>query len=107
MSCSRPVVSTDVGGIREALEGCGILCKPRDAEALGEGVIKLLKDDALRLEMGQKARDRVLLRYTTPQSVDNYLQVYKDFHQQERHPLKENLTVPSVKKCINHIKAHA
>ncbi|MDZ7680242.1 MAG: glycosyltransferase [Fodinibius sp.] len=45
MSCARPVVATDVGGVSEAVEGCGIICKPRDAKDLAEGVIKLLEDD--------------------------------------------------------------
>lgn len=107
MSCSRPVVSTDVGGIREALEGCGILCKPRDAKALGEGVVRLLKDDGLRIEMGRKARDRVLLKYTAPQSVEHYRRVYRELHSQPRNPLKKTLHVPSVRNCINHIESHA
>lgn len=59
MSCGRPVVATDVGGIRDALEGCGILCKPRDPRDIANGVVKLLQDTDLRLEYGRKARDRV------------------------------------------------
>lgn len=96
MSCGRPVVSTDVGGIREALEGCGELCKPRDARALADGVVKLLENDQLRIDMGKKARDRVLLNYTTPQTVENYRDVYQRFHRAEREPLKHSLQTTSV-----------
>jgi polysaccharide biosynthesis protein PelF len=96
MSCGRPVVSTDVGGIREALEGCGELCKTRDARALSEGVIKLLKDDELRMEMGRRARDRVLINYTIHQVVGSYLSIYQTLHKKEREPLKYYLETPSV-----------
>lgn len=106
MSCSRPVVSTDVGGIREVLEGCGILCKARDAKEIAEGVIKLLKDDDLRIEMGRKARDRILLNYTIPQSVDNYRSLYKDFSRRERRPLKQDISLPTVKKLMEELPAY-
>ncbi len=106
MSCSRPVVSTDVGGIREVLEGCGILCKARDAKDIAKGVIKLLKDDDLRISMGKKARDRILLNYTTPQSVDNYKNLYKEFHNREREPLKEDITLSSVQHMMNELPAY-
>ncbi|HYW34433.1 MAG TPA: GT4 family glycosyltransferase PelF [Balneolaceae bacterium] len=105
MSCERPVVATDVGGIREALEGCGLLCKPRDAKALAEGVIKLLNNDELRFEMGKKARERVLMNYTTRQTVNNYYNVYKKFDDFEQQPLKENLTVSSVKNLVKSLEA--
>jgi glycosyltransferase involved in cell wall biosynthesis len=32
MSCEKAVVASDVGGVSEALEGCGVLVKPRDDE---------------------------------------------------------------------------
>lgn len=77
MSCARPVVATDVGGIRDALDDCGILCKPRDVKSLADGVITLLLDDDLRIRLGKKARERVLLHFTREQSVNSYLDVYK------------------------------
>jgi len=104
MSCARPVVATDVGGVSEAVEGCGIVCKPRDARDLAEGVIKLLEDDDLRIELGRKSRSRVLLKYTIPKSVNNYHEVYKKFHQQEHHPLKKELTVDSVKEMLSRLQ---
>jgi len=77
MSCGRPVVATDVGGVREALEGFGVVCKPRDPESLAAGVIKLLQSDELRQTLGRKARNEVLAKYRTSTSVDNYSASYK------------------------------
>ena len=104
MSCARPVVATDVGGIRDALEGCGILCKPRDARDIAKGVIKLLKDDDLRLELGNKARERVLLTFTTEKSVDAYHDSYLKLAAQARTPWKTRVQVESVLALLAHLE---
>lgn len=103
MSCGRPVVATDVGGIRDALEGCGILCKPRSPNDIAKGVVKLLKDDDLRLELGKKARERVLLTFKTEISVDAYYDSYQKLAAQPRTPWKEEVQVESVRNIIQHI----
>ncbi|MEQ8525470.1 GT4 family glycosyltransferase PelF [Gracilimonas sp.] len=104
MSCARPVVATDVGGIRDALEGCGILCKPRDPQDIAKGVVKLLNDDDLRLELGSKARERVLLTFTTEKSVDAYYDSYMKLASQHRTPLKKNVQIASVLKLLSHLE---
>ena len=104
MSCARPVVATDVGGIRDALEGCGILCKPRDPRDIANGVIKLLEDDDLRLELGNKARERVLLTFTTEKSVDAYYDSYKKLSEMPRDPWKHKVRVESVKMLLEHLE---
>ncbi|MBO6586491.1 MAG: GT4 family glycosyltransferase PelF [Gracilimonas sp.] len=104
MSCGRPVVATDVGGIRDALEGCGILCKPRDPQDIAKGVVTLLIDDDLRLELGRKARDRVLLTFTTEKSVNAYYDSYTKLAAKERSPWKERVKVKSVLKLLDHVK---
>ena len=76
MACARPVVATDVGGVREALEGYGVVVKPRDARALGEGVVKLLQDDELRERLGTMAREQVLLRFRNAQTMNTYRKSY-------------------------------
>ncbi len=77
MSCARPVVGTDVGGVKESLEGFGIVVPPRDHEAFGRGVVKLLQDDDLRLELGRKAREEVILRFKTEDMINNYWELYR------------------------------
>jgi polysaccharide biosynthesis protein PelF len=76
MACARPVVATDVGGVREALEGCGILARPRDAGGLAKGVVTLLRDHELSQGLGKLSRDRVLLRFRTTLAMNEYLQSY-------------------------------
>ncbi len=104
MSCGRPVVATDVGGIRDALEGCGILCKPRDPQDIANGVVELLMDDALRLEYGKKARERVLLTFKTEISVDAYYDSYKNLSAKKRDPRKQRVEVESVLNILQHLE---
>jgi glycosyltransferase involved in cell wall biosynthesis len=78
MACARPVVATDVGGVREALEGFGIIVKPRDPRALAEGVIRLLRDPELRETLGRRAREEVLAKYRVDITVEHYRRVYME-----------------------------
>ena len=57
---SLPIVTTDVGGNREAVQDglSGFLVAPRDAHALALGMRRLLGlDEGERLAMGAAARD--------------------------------------------------
>jgi glycosyltransferase involved in cell wall biosynthesis len=78
MACGRPVVATDVGGVREALEGSGIVVPPRDPVALGDGMATLLLDPELRASLARRARDEVLLRFRTSTSTDAYRALYAE-----------------------------
>ncbi len=61
MAWGLPVVSTPVGGIPELIDSgeTGYLAHPGDTEAISEAAISLIKNDALRLAMGHRARARV------------------------------------------------
>ena len=77
MACGIPVVSTDVGGVKEALdEQSGFLCKPKNAEELGNRVAQLLTDDKLRTEMGIHARQRVINNFTLGIFIKQYENAY-------------------------------
>jgi glycosyltransferase involved in cell wall biosynthesis len=77
MACGRPVVATDVGGVREALEDFGILVPPRDHEAFGMAVVTLLRNPELRARMGRQAREAVLARFRIAHSVGAYRELYE------------------------------
>ena len=50
MACKKAVVSTDVGGVGEALEECGVLLRSRPPHDLADAIVKLLMDKRLRDE---------------------------------------------------------
>lgn len=76
MACGSMVVATDVGGVREALEGCGLLVPPRAPEALGAAIVTALSDEASRRDYGARARDRAVRHYELHRMVHTYKDLY-------------------------------
>lgn len=60
MSCGRPVIGSNVGGIPEIiLDGeTGLLVPPGDPESLGKGIAKLLRNSGAMSRMGASGRKR-------------------------------------------------
>ena len=78
MSCGIPVVATDVGGVTEALDNsCGYICKPKDAEDIGNRVVELLNNKELREQMGINARKKVIDNFTIGKFINAYEEVYE------------------------------
>ncbi|MFG2836805.1 GT4 family glycosyltransferase PelF [Streptomyces zaomyceticus] len=78
MSCGRATVSTDVGGVREAVGDAGIVVPPREPAVMAAAVTELLRDGARRAELGRQARQRVVDRFTLHRSVDGFRQIYRE-----------------------------
>ncbi len=78
MSCGKAVVASDVGGVGEALEGCGVLVRPRDDETCAAEVARLLDNRTMRLRLGARARARVLEDFRLDHSIASYLALYRD-----------------------------
>src|SRR5262249_20203106 len=77
MACERAVVPSDVGGVGEALEDCGLLVNPRDVDGFADAVRQLLDDAALRAQLARRARVRVLEEFRLDTSVAAYLDLYR------------------------------
>lgn len=78
MSCGRTTVSTDVGGVREAVGDTGLVVPPREPEKMAAAALSLLRDDERRRELGESARQRVIDRFTLRRSVDNFRTIYQE-----------------------------
>lgn len=63
MGCGVPVVAFEVGGIPEVLQDGiqGLLVKPNDTVSMTSGVKRLLRDQAMRLGMGENGKLRAAL----------------------------------------------
>ncbi len=79
MSCGRPVAATDVGGVREIIDGWGELVPPRDPVALGDACARLLADGRRRGELGRRGRERVLARFRAATVATQYRALYQEF----------------------------
>ena len=79
MACGIPVIGFKVGGIPEQVtENCGIMVKPKDTEALGRALEKLLNDDELRRKFSENCRKRVLQNYIIEKFTNSYIKVYNN-----------------------------
>jgi polysaccharide biosynthesis protein PelF len=76
MASMRATVSTDVGGVREAVGDAGLVVAPRDVEAVADACTRLLVDGALRRRMAAGARARVMERFTLGRFLDVYRGIY-------------------------------
>jgi polysaccharide biosynthesis protein PelF len=76
MTCGRPCVATDVGGVTEAAGDTGLVVPPRDPAALAQACLTLLHDRALRRELGQAARLRALEYFTVDRAISAFDEIY-------------------------------
>jgi glycosyltransferase involved in cell wall biosynthesis len=78
MACGRTVVCTDVGGVKEAVGGSGLVVPPRDPAAFAEACLRLLRDAPLRQSLARDARERILDHFTLDHSLGAYARLYDE-----------------------------
>jgi glycosyltransferase involved in cell wall biosynthesis len=78
MSCGRATVSTDVGGVREAVGDTGLVVPPREPEPMAAAALELLRDPERRALMGENARLRVIDQFTLRQNIDGFRDIYTE-----------------------------
>jgi trehalose synthase len=75
---ARPVIASAVGGIRDQIvhEEHGLLLEdPRDLEALGAAISRLLNDPDEAERLGASARERVLERFLSDRHLEQYFEL--------------------------------
>jgi len=74
------IVASDVGGPRAILRDgvTGVLCAPRDATSLAQGLIRLTADAGLRRRLGRNAARDVRLRWLFRNAVAGMRAVYEE-----------------------------
>ena len=80
MAYRVPPVVSDAGGNPElVVDGeSGIVVPPRDAQAIADALEKLYRDEALRLRMGEAARDRIGVAFRNEDTVRNTIALYEE-----------------------------
>jgi glycogen(starch) synthase len=73
-----PIVAAEVGGPAEILEHgrTGLLCPPKDAEALGDAILKFVTDAESRRRIGVAAAEEVRSSWLWPHVVTRMREVY-------------------------------
>ena len=77
MSCGLPVVTTDCGGMREAvLDGIqGFVVPTRDPQAAADALARLYREPALRKKMGVAGRERVQNEFNADYQIDRWIEL--------------------------------
>ena len=81
MACSRPCVTTETSGCREAVrhQDNGLLVPIKDAKALAEAIKRLLQNPAERQRMGARGRERAEKEFNQEIIIKQTLDIYREF----------------------------
>ena len=86
MATGKPVVATAVDGVTDVMvDGVtGLLTPPDDTEAFVRACLKLIEQPAVRVQMGNAGRSRVLERYSLDTMLDRTISLYSRFWEARR-----------------------
>jgi len=78
MAMQKPVVATDVGGVRELVGNAGLLVPPRNADALAAAMISLMRVPAQdRQTLSSHARARIQQEFGIDAKADEWERLYR------------------------------
>jgi glycosyltransferase involved in cell wall biosynthesis len=77
MSCGKAIVATEVGGIPDMLNGCGLLVPSARPDLLAQAIEQFLVDSALRAHLGDLARQRAQALFSMEREWTEYEKLYK------------------------------
>ncbi|MDQ3728732.1 MAG: glycosyltransferase family 4 protein [Actinomycetota bacterium] len=79
MMCGKPVVTTDVGAVRELVEigVSGLVVEPLRPELIAAALGRLLGDEKLRERIGEAARSRAQSEFSLDRLADRHVAAYR------------------------------
>lgn len=82
MACGKPVVASKFGGIRNTIthEKNGMLVNPEDPNEFAEGMLKILRDDSYRDQLGEAANRLIVDYYSWEAMADKHIELYKQYY---------------------------
>jgi glycosyltransferase involved in cell wall biosynthesis len=80
MAAGLPLIVTDVGGNAEAVvhEETGFVVPPRNPKAIGEAILRLMRDPEARNRFGHAGRSRVEENFSLNRSVKAHANLYQE-----------------------------
>lgn len=76
MACGRPVLTSNTSSLPEVVGEAGLKVNPRGEAEITEGLRRLLEDEALRRDLGERALERARF-FTWRQVAEQTVQVYR------------------------------
>jgi glycosyltransferase involved in cell wall biosynthesis len=76
----KPVVATDVGGVRELVHDAGFIVAPKDSNALAAAMIQAMTlSEKAGKELGRDARNRIQLHFSMIEKAEEWEDLYAQF----------------------------
>ncbi len=81
MSAGRAIIGSSNGGMAELLNfgETGILVKPQSVNQIYKALCKLIENKELRLQLGHKARERIIAKFNAETISKQMNKIYKQF----------------------------
>lgn len=83
MAARLPIISTDVGGVKDIVTDNGILVPPMDVKKLKSAMQKIMEEESLREKFAAKSYEHVL-KYNSPNIANQYTELYKKYGSMNR-----------------------
>ena len=79
MACELPIIASRVGGLPEVVDDgeTGFLSAVGDVDKMADDTVRLLTDKKLRRQMGRRARESAISRYSTDKIIPQYIEFYE------------------------------
>ena len=76
MAAGKPVIASDVDGLKQIVDGYGILFPHEDVDALADSILKLSQDENYYQEIARKCSIRAK-EYDIKKTVEGYMKLYQ------------------------------
>lgn len=81
MACEKPIVVSDVPGMREVInDKCALKARVGDVCDLADKLILLLENEDIRRKLSKKAREKIEREYTWEKVIKSYIQLYESLY---------------------------
>ncbi len=88
----KPVVATDVGGVRELVGDAGATVPPNNAEALAQAMLHVMRISSKeRNAIGKAARDRICQHFDMNAKAEEWEMLYSRLLRASHQPAAESL----------------
>ncbi|MGO9317254.1 MAG: glycosyltransferase [Terracidiphilus sp.] len=78
MAMEKPVVATDVGGVRELMGDAGVLVPAKSPESLAEAMLEMMqRTESERRKLGLAARERIAAKFSMDAKADEWELLYR------------------------------
>jgi glycosyltransferase involved in cell wall biosynthesis len=91
MAAGKAIVASRAGQIAEILEDgqSGLLVAPGDVAAMGQAIVRLIADPALRQRLGDHARQQAVANHSWEQYIERLVQIYAGLYSPDWTHLRE------------------